>query len=64
MFELIDLIVAPLTDVNPLRYWRDAAYRRAKAHELGARLNRILLYQASMFSLAAILGLTGWVMLI
>lgn len=52
--DLIDLIVAPLTELNPIKYWLDASYRSKKRHELGTRAKRILGYQLAVLALAGI----------
>lgn len=54
MLDVMDLIVAPLTELNPIKYWLDASYRARKKHELGIRTKRILGYQLIVFALVIV----------
>jgi len=58
VLDVIDLVVAPLTGLNPVRYWLDTDYRAKKKHEFGIRTKRILVYQfvVSVFVVAALVG--------
>ena len=58
MFDLIDLIVAPLVELNPVKYLTDADYRKRKERELGVRARRILCYQVALL-IAGIATLTA-----
>lgn len=55
MFDVLDMIVAPLTELNPIRYCTNVAYRAAKQRELGRRARRILIYQVALVSVLALL---------
>jgi hypothetical protein len=44
MFEVIDFVVAPLTELNPAKYVVNPDYRSKKRMELGARAQRIFIY--------------------
>ena len=62
MFDLIDLIVAPLVELNPVKYLTDAAYRKRKEHELGVRAKRIFCYQVvvSVAGIATLIALASF----
>jgi hypothetical protein len=46
-------LVAPLSEVNPLRYWLDQRYRSAAQARLGRRASRIVIYQTVLALLVA-----------
>ena len=45
MFEFIDLIIGPLTELHPVRYATDPTYRAQKEFQLGKRAKRVFFYQ-------------------
>lgn len=47
-------IVAPLTELNPVKFALDARYRAAAGLRLGPRARRIFVYQVAMATLALV----------
>jgi hypothetical protein len=45
MEHWIIAVVAPLTELNPVKYALDPSYRASAAYKLGHRAKRILIYQ-------------------
>ena len=56
MLEAIDLIVSPLTEMNPLKYIFSRSYRQSIRHSLGARARRIFIYQMAVLLLFLVGG--------
>ena len=48
-------VVSPLSDVNPVRYLTDSAYRARSDNKHGRRARRIVIYQALLALAAAVL---------
>lgn len=56
-------IVAPLTELDPVRYAADRQYRAAAKGRLGRRAGRIFIYQVLVASLVGVAGAAAWVVL-
>lgn len=48
ILDVIDLIVAPLVELNPIKYALDSDYREKKQGLLGRRARRIFCYQVAL----------------